>query len=167
MKKILILIKILTLIQTQDLPPLKEIPPQEIFITGQKEFIPEIVEIKDSKKDYYGYPTKVFIKANKFVDIAKKYPTSVVFYGYKTGDPRIMDAPSERILIIKIESFWTNFFVGIQFYLSGWPVNGEISIKKALLQRDLEVLKDAYGIENISEDFYKYYPDFDKDFKNM
>ena len=80
------------------------------------QFTPKLIEIKDSKKENYGYPSKVFIKADKELDLAKQNSSSVVYYGYKTQDPNIMDAPSERILIIKIESN-PKKFIGIQFYI--------------------------------------------------
>ena len=126
-------------------------------------FTPEIKEIKDSKKNHYSYPVRAFLLANKFIDLAKKNKSSVVFYGYKTQHPLLMDAPSEDILIIKIQSVLETSFIGIEFYLSGWPVNGEIGIQKIQVKNDLEDLKSIYGIKEISDDFSANYPNFQED----
>ena len=155
MKKTITLIFLISLNLTQNLTKFQS-----------SEFVSEIKPIKESKKDDFGYPAKIFKKANKLLKEAKKYPTSVSFYGYQTEDPLIMDSPSSKILIIKIEGFFKNF-VGIEFFLSGFPVNGIVEIEEVRVLRSLRLLKWIYRIREIEKDFEIYYPDFDKDLKEI
>ena len=146
--------------------------------TENKKFL-DIYPIEDSKKNYFGYPSTIYYKANinELRNLSLLKPISVLYYGYmvpKQDSNRMfsLNAPNRNILIVQIFINQNiNAYVFIDFTISndGNYSNTGVNFNKISYDVDFEYLLDEFNIniKKIPANFQNNYPNFQYDFKEL
>ena len=107
----------------------------------------------------------LFISSDIFTKVALHSFSWIEYYGYKTQDPNLMDAPGNSFLIVGIETKWNNFYIGMDVLDIGYPQNST-EIQDFAVEKNLNKLLKKFNIQNIQNNFREIYLNFDQEFKD-